>query len=94
MPTHHRQGGQQQEKKKMLARTASLTRGLRYVRRGIPTKTIVRTMGGGHGHAPADGHGDGHDDHHGPLMPPFARLAPPTDSVSYCFDILLFSHDF
>jgi hypothetical protein len=61
------------------------------VGRSVPAKTIVRAMGGGHGHGSADGHhgddhhGDGHDDHHGPLMPPFARLAPPKDSVSIPF---------
>ena len=37
------------------------------------TNSIIRN-GGGHGHG-HDDHGDDH--HHGPMMPPFARLEPP-----------------
>jgi hypothetical protein len=56
---------------------------LRLLRNIRPTTTVAsRSLGGGHGHGD---HGDhGHDDHHdhGPLMPPFARIAPPKHSVS------------
>ncbi len=37
----------------------------------VKPQQLVRLMGGGGGH------------HHGPMMPPFARLRPPTESVSF-----------
>jgi hypothetical protein len=42
--------------------------------RVIRPRTLIRCMG----------------DHHGPLMPPFARLAPPTSSVSFIAVIFKF----
>eukprot|EP01031_Cornospumella_fuschlensis_P036583 gene36583-44376_t len=48
-------------------------------------RQVVRMMGGGghgHGHG-GHGHHDEHDDHHhhGPMMPPFARLRPPSQTL-------------